>query len=240
MAVNASAVRVVIVEDDARAREWMERGVRDAPALSLAASFAALTPAIAWFAADDADVLLTDLGLPDGHALPLIGEVAARRRPDGSARTDVLVMSVFGDEETVIRCIEAGAVGYIHKDSSVHDLARTILEVRAGASPISPMIARRLLARFKRTDVDVKAAPAPADTATPEGVSIGLTSAEGDVLAMVARGYTYSEIARVRGVSINTVQTQIKALYAKLAVHSRGEAVFEAARLGLIKPPAPG
>jgi DNA-binding NarL/FixJ family response regulator len=225
---GAPRISVVVVEDDARTRDWMEAGVARAEELSLAASFAALAPAMAWFARHDADVLLTDLGLPDGHGIDLIRVVAARRKRDGSARTDVLVMSVFGDEETVLRCIEAGAVGYIHKDSSVDDIAKVVLDVRRGASPISPMIARGLLERFRR-----RAPPQP--PADDEG-AIELTSAEREVLSMIARGYSYAEIGRARGVSINTVQSQIKGLYGKLAVHSRGEAVFEATRLGLIDP----
>lgn len=229
-----SRVAVVVVEDDSDTREWMEAGVRSASQLTLAASFAALAPAMAWFARHDADVLLTDLGLPDGHGLSLIRAVSSRRRTDGSARTDVLVMSVFGDEETVLRCIEAGAVGYIHKDSSVHDIAKVILDVRRGASPISPMIARGLLERFRRD----AAAPTrrEAGGAIEEAEKVDLTAAEREVLSMISRGYAYAEIARGRGVSINTVQSQIKGLYGKLAVHSRGEAVYEATRLGLIDP----
>jgi DNA-binding NarL/FixJ family response regulator len=83
----------------------------------LSASFAALTPARTWFENNTADVLLTDLALPDGHGLTLIRELA-ERQPE----CDILVVSVFGDEDTVIACVEAGAVGYIHKDSTPADV----------------------------------------------------------------------------------------------------------------------
>ena len=85
------------------------------------------------------DLLLTDLALPDGHALALIRDLAQHRRDCA-----VMVMSVFGDEDTVIACVEAGAVGYIHKDSKSTDVDRAMVDVMHGASPISPMIARRL------------------------------------------------------------------------------------------------
>ena len=232
METNHASISVVVVEDDADTRAWLESGVRSSAELKLVASFGALKPALAWFARNDAHVLLTDLALPDGHGLDLIRLVAARRRLDGSARTDVLVMSVFGDEETVLRCIEAGAVGYIHKDSRVEDIARVIIDVRGGASPISPMIARGLLARFREKAPRQRTVTDDAARA----IEIDLTPAESDVLAMIARGHTYAEIGRKRGVSINTVQSQIKGLYDKLAVHSRGEAVYAAARLGLIDP----
>lgn len=231
---DRSRITVVLVEDDARVRSWLETGIRRSKELQLAATFGALKPAIAWFGRHDADVLLTDLGLPDGHGLSLIRHVAPRRRDDGSPRTDVLVISVFGDEETVLRCIEAGAVGYIHKDSSVEDIARVIVDVRHGASPISPMIARGLLSRFRDRTLRAREA---IDLDAAKAHDIDLTAAESDVLAMIARGYSYAEISRARGVSINTVQSQIKGLYAKLAVHSRGEAVYAATRLGLIDPP---
>lgn len=232
MTLNQVTVKVALVEDDADTRGWLEAGVASAPALELVGSFAALKPAHAWFEHHDTDVLLADLALPDGHALSLIREVASRKRPDGSARTDVLVMSVFGDEETVLRCIEAGAVGYIHKDASPENIARVILDVRRGASPISPMIARGLLARFRKR-------PAITRQASSDAFDVDLTPAESEVLTLIARGHTYVEIGRSRGVSINTVQSQIKVLYSKLAVHSRGEAVYEATRRGLIDPSTP-
>lgn len=232
----SAGVAVVVVEDDPHTRTWMETSVASSRQLTLAASFDALAPALAWFAKNEADVLLTDLALPDGHGLGLIRAVSARRRSDGSARTDILVMSVFGDEETVLRCIEAGAVGYIHKDSSVEDIAKIVLDVRRGASPISPMIARRLLERFQRDPAPHRQ---PSGRDAQDAAEVELTAAEGEVLAMIARGYSYAEIGKARGVSINTVQSQIKGLYGKLAVHSRGEAVFEATRLGLIDAPGP-
>ncbi len=233
--VDHGRVAVVLVEDDPGTRAWLESGINSAQELELVASFGALKPALAWFARHEADVLLTDLGLPDGHGLRLIKEVAGRSRPDGQPRTDVLVMSVFGDEETVLQCIEAGAVGYIHKDASPENIAKVILDVRRGASPISPMIARGLLARFR-----TRAASAASQAALARELQIDLTPAESDVLSMIARGHSYAEISRERGVSVNTVQSQIKVLYSKLAVHSRGEAVFAATRLGLIDPFDPG
>ncbi len=103
--------------------------------------------------------------------------------------------------------------------------------MKAGASPISPMIARRVLAKYRA------AAARPAVVAqtvpTPEDASL-LSGREQQVLELIARGFSYAEIARLQGVSVHTVQTHIKNLYSKLAVHSKNEAVFEATRLGLL------
>ena len=221
--------RVVLLEDDAPTRSFFEQCVVAHPQLSLAASFGTLRAAQQWFAANNADVLLTDLALPDGHGLTLIREIALRQ-----PACEVLVVSVFGDEDSVLACVEAGAVGYIHKDSRPTDVARIIIDVKHGASPISPMIARKLLDRLR-----AHAAPALlAAGATDTGAVLTLSEAE--VLELIARGYAYSEIARLRGVTIHTVQTHIKNLYAKLAVHSRSEAVFEASRMGLLGSMKPG
>ena len=220
--MTATHWRVVLLEDDTDTRTFFEACVTAHPLLALTASFATLTEARAWFETNTADVLLTDLSLPDGHGLSLIRDVSQRH-----PACEILVVSVFGDEKSVLACLEAGAVGYIHKDSRPADVAQVILDVKHGASPISPMIARRLLERLRQ------AAARPAIPVAPD-IDVALTVRESEVLELVARGYAYSEIARLQGISMHTVQSHIKHLYAKLAVHSRSEAVFEASRMGLL------
>lgn len=210
--------RVALLEDDRDTRVFFEKCIAAHADLQLAASFATLQAARAWFAANDADVLLTDLALPDGHGIELIRDVAAR-----SKQCDILVVSIFGDEDTVIACVEAGAVGYIHKDSKPQDVAQIIIDVKRGASPISPMIARKLLQRLRN-----QSSTAPVETPA------ALSPRESEVLELIARGYAYAEIANLQGVTMHTIQSHIKSLYAKLAVHSRSEAVFEATRMGLL------
>jgi DNA-binding NarL/FixJ family response regulator len=221
-------LRVVLLEDDSDTRNFLAACVASQSQLQLAGAFATLGAAATWLQDNAADVLLTDLALPDGHGLSLIRQVA-RQQPG----CDILVVSVFGDEETVLACIEAGAVGYIHKDSKREDVARVIMDVKRGASPISPMIARKLLERLRRPPASGPAPPAGA-------AEIPLSPKESEILELIARGYSYAEIARLQGVTMHTVQSHIKNLYAKLAVHSRSEAVFEASRLGLLSSMKPG
>jgi DNA-binding NarL/FixJ family response regulator len=143
---------------------------------------------------------------------------------------------MFGDEDNVLASIEAGALGYIHKDSTPDDIASTILEMKSGASPISPMIARRVLSKYMSMR-DGRPAPAPAPLPEPAAVAQTkplLSTREHEVLELIARGFSYADIARLQAVSVHTVQTHIKNLYRKLAVRSRGEAVFEATQLGLL------
>jgi DNA-binding NarL/FixJ family response regulator len=230
--------RVLVVEDDPQMRDFFSASVSRCAELQLAASLGTVGEAKAWLD-DDAntvDVLLTDLGLPDGSGLEVIRHATALH-----PLCEPLVISLFGDEDNVLASIEAGALGYIHKDSAPDDIAQTILEMKAGASPISPMIARKVLSKYASSktvahEAHVQehvsvATVAPVQTTLPTLLSVR----EHEVLSLISRGFSYAEIARIQVVSVHTVQTHIKNLYAKLSVHSKNEAVFEATRLGLLK-----
>ncbi len=198
--------RVVVVEDDPDTRQFLESCVKDQTQFALAGSFATLQPALAWFTQHEADLLLVDLGLPDGSGLQLMREVQQRW-----PQCDMLVVSMFGDEENVVASIEAGAVGYMHKDDEAADIAQTLLAVKQGASPISPMIARHLLRRMQPPTLSgVGQMPKPGgkpelvpgpvndlvhDPANEQAVS--LTKREQEVLEYIARGFSYAEIARL-------------------------------------------
>jgi len=203
---------VMVVEDDPAFLARFCRIVAQSPTLSLLAAVGDLASARRAIDRQAPDVLLTDLGLPDGSGIELIRETAARH-----PATDIMVISVFGDEEHVLASIEAGATGYILKDSLPEEFVGLIAELRAGGSPISPVIARKLLKRFqpKKEAVDP----------TPEPATSGLTPRESEVLALIAKGFSFGEIARLLEVSPHTITAHVKKIYQKLAVHSRGEAV---------------
>lgn len=231
--------QVLIVEDDLLTREFFARSVAACGGLVLVGAVASVREAIAVLDAQggQVDVLLTDLGLPDGSGLDVIRH-ALRRNPT----LEPLVVSMFGDDENVLAAIEAGALGYIHKDSTPEDVAQAILDMRAGASPISPMIARRVLAKYRVQAANVPQAPENTAQVATESIAIDaeisdqlLTPREQQVLSLVARGFSYAEIARLEGLSVHTVQTHIKRLYAKLSVHSKTEAIYEASRMGLLR-----
>lgn len=229
---------VLIVEDDPVTREFFSRCVAGCAQLVLVGAVASVHEAFAVLNARGAgiDVLLTDLGLPDGSGLDVIRH-AMRCNP----ALEPLVVSMFGDDENVLAAIEAGALGYIHKDSAPADVAQVILDMRAGASPISPMIARRVLSKYRYQaslwpSGPVDAAQAAIKSVAPIGADGGLlTPREHQVLSLIARGFSYAEIARLEGMSVHTVQTHIKRLYAKLSVHSKTEAIYEASRMGLLR-----
>jgi DNA-binding NarL/FixJ family response regulator len=225
---------IAIVEDDASTRAFLAASVEASAQLRLAASFATRREAIDWLRAPGRgpDVLLVDLGLPDGSGIDVI-RCACEVHPD----CDCLVVSMFGDDESVLASIQAGAVGYLHKDSTPEDIAQTILQMRSGASPISPMIARGVLSRLRGLAPEPAAAPPvpPAPPAPPADPATALSPREQQVLELVSRGFAYAEIGRLHGVSVHTVQAQIKSIYRKLAVRSGREAVFEARQRGLLR-----
>ena len=152
-----------------------------------------------------------------------------RSRP----RADILVITMSSDEEQILACIDAGAVGYVLKESVQLDILNAIVDLRAGGSPISPVIARKVLTRM-RSEADPGPTP---DAASEPGL---LTRRERSILASISRGGSYAKVADSHGLSIGTVQTHIKHIYAKLGVHSRTEAIVEAQRLGLIQIPSGG
>lgn len=171
------------------------------------------------FGDDAPDVLLVDLGLPDGSGLDIIRQ-EKRRHPT----CEMMVVSIFGDEDNVVAAIEAGASGYLLKDSLAEHFLETIRELQGGGSPISPSVARILLNRSR----------APRSGDTPATTGIELAARETQILGLVAKGFNFSEIGRLLGISANTVKTHVYRIYHKLSVHSRGEAVFEAKKLGLL------
>lgn len=221
---SREAVGVLIVEDDAVTRKALCLAVEAVPALKLLAEFDSVKPALDWLESNTADVLLTDLGLPDGSGLEII-HACAKRHP----ATDIMVVTMSSDEENVLACIEAGAAGYVLKDAGRMDIARAILDLRDGGAPMSPAIARMVLAKVRDGKKTASSVHAPSNAPT------SLTKREAAILDLIAQGDSYGEVAKVLSVSVGTVQTHIKNIYGKLSVHSRGEAVFEAHRRGLLQ-----
>jgi DNA-binding NarL/FixJ family response regulator len=217
---------VMLVEDDSAFLNRFCRIVVADEELELFAAVGNLASARQALSDRAPDVLITDLGLPDGSGIDLIRETA-RRFP----ATDIMVITVFGDERHVLASIEAGATGYLLKSSLPEEFVSQIKQLIAGGSPISPLIARQLLKRFA---VDpATPAPPPNPVAAPSA-DTGLSPRESEVLSLIAKGFSFGEIARLLTVSPHTVTAHVKKIYQKLAVHSRGEAVYEASKMGLI------
>ena len=210
---------VTVVEDDAAIREEFARMINAEPGLRLLNAAGNCAEARASFAFVRPDVALIDLGLPDGDGTELIAELAA-----ASPHTSVLVVTVFGDEAHVVNALQAGAHGYLLKDTPTAEFGRAIRAVCEGASPLSPQVARYLLKRFAR----------PAFEDGGPKLLEPLTPRELDVLKAVSQGYSVPETARRLQVAPSTVAAHIKSIYGKLAVRSRVEALNRARDHGLI------
>ena len=226
---SAPSYCVLVVEDDARTRQYFAHCVQSCDRLLLLGCLGSVAEFRSWMAASDKapDALLTDLGLPDGSGIDVIREMLARY-----PSCEALVVSIFGDEEHVLASIEAGALGYVHKDSGAENVAQTILDLKAGASPISPGIARRLLMHYRDGSAALPATAAPLTSTSP------LSGREAEILDLLARGFSYIEIASLCGLARNTVASHVKNMYRKMHVSSRSEAVFEGMQAGFIRAPA--
>jgi len=212
---------VLLIEDDAHTRARLARVVEAHPQLHLSAAVGSCAAARTVLEREVLDVMLVDLGLPDGSGIDLIQEGRRASKP-----IEAMVITVFGDERHVLSAIEAGASGYLLKDGDSGYIGESIMQMLAGGSPISAPIARHLLQRFR---------PSASVTDDDATVAPGLTQREQEVLELVAKGFSYAEIAGLLSMSVHTVTTHVKSIYRKLAVSSRGAAVYEAVQLGLIK-----
>ena len=215
---------VLIVEDEPEFLRRFADAVTADSGLHLLAAVSTGRAGLAMLDAQPPDVMLVDLGLPDMDGVTLIRHAASRH-----PACDVLVVTMFGDDQHVLSSIEAGATGYLLKDAAGERIAAAIHELRAGGSPISPSIARRVLARFR-------IAPAPRTEPAPQtqAESSPLSPREAEILRLVAKGLGFETVGELLGISPHTVVTHVKKIYRKLAVHSRGEAVYEAGQMGLL------
>jgi DNA-binding NarL/FixJ family response regulator len=223
--LSNTPITVLIVEDNAVTRRALCLSIEKEPALAVLDALDTVQGAIAWLTQQTVDILLVDLGLPDGSGIDVIRH-CAQHRPD----INVMVITTSSDQDSILDSIEAGAAGYILKDMGAPDITRALLDLQAGGSPISPTIARKVLARMR----DPKAGGAGLSRVQQQA-RIFLTKREAAILDLIACGDSYSAVARQLALSVGTVQTHIKHIYAKLSVHSRGEAVYVASQRGLLQ-----
>jgi DNA-binding NarL/FixJ family response regulator len=209
---------VLIVEDDRTFRTRFQRILTDAGTFRIVAAVDSVAAALAALRDDPIDLLIADLGLPDGDGITVIRQVARQLR-----ECAIMVVTVFGDEEHVVSAIEAGASGYLLKDSSADEFLCAVYDLLSGGSPVSPMVARLVLNRLRNSR-----------RMMPEDPAVGLSEREAEILTLVAKGFSFSDICQLLAITSNTVKTHVNRIYRKLAVHSRGQAVYEATRLGLI------
>jgi DNA-binding NarL/FixJ family response regulator len=215
-------MKLALVEDNIRTRSRIAKLLTDSLSDVRITQLGNLNAALSFAAMAKQDYWLIDLGLPDGSGVDLIRFVCQRFE-----QANILVISVFGDVENIIRSIQAGADGYLLKDAIDKDLVQAIHAIGLGGTPLSPMIASRLLERMLPTSAAQNSNDEP-QIAEP------LTLRETELLGLLARGYKYAEVSQLMDIGLSTVQTHVRRIYNKLAVNSRAEAVFEAKALGIL------
>lgn len=216
-----SQIRIVLVEDNVHYQQAVIQSINRAEDMTLIGMADTLAEALNLLKLPAPDVLLVDLGLPDGSGIKLIHAANL-----AWSTCNIMVCTALGDEAHVIRSIEAGASGYLLKDSHPDNILSEIRSLHNGGSPISPLIARQILTRF-HTSTSI--------TSSAQNNIPQLSVREQQVLELIMRGFTTEEISKLLSVSRYTVQTYIRRTYAKLNVSSKTEAIYEAQQHGLLR-----
>jgi DNA-binding NarL/FixJ family response regulator len=213
----------LIVEDLPDIRLWLMQTAQMAyPGLAIQ-SASRVQEALTQVREQRFDLALVDLGLPDGSGVNVL--TALR---DAQPQAVSVVVTIHDDDDHLFPALQAGAFGYLLKEQPQDLLASQLLRITQGEPPLSPSIARRVLAYF-----------AQAHTRRQQSVQaledqIALSERENDVLLRVSKGFTLPEIAKQLSISRHTVADHVKQIYRKLGVSSRAEAALEAVRRGMI------
>jgi DNA-binding NarL/FixJ family response regulator len=200
-------IRIALVEDLADVRDSWTRLIQGIPNFKCVCACADGEEALRRLPEEKVDVVLMDIRLPR-----MSGIACTARLKPLLPHTQILILTVSADSDTVFRALEAGADGYLLKRCSPEELQAAVLDVLKGGVPMTSEIARRVIASFRRP-------PAKSDVVTR------LTPREEEILTLLAKGYVSKTIAVQLGVSYETVRDHLKHIYEKLHVHSRGEAV---------------
>ena len=220
---ESSLIHVALVEDNVQFQDAFIAAVEASADINLVYVASRRDEGLAMLQRAPVDVLVVDLGLPDGSGIDVI-RAAQLLWPN----CGVMVSTAFGDEAHVIQSIEAGATGYLLKDSIPANMMDEIRSINCGGSPISPMIARQVLMRFQEPrHMQTQAAQTESETAA-------LSAREKEVLHLITKGFTAIEIAELMQVSRHTVLTFVRRIYRKLKVTTKAEAIYEARNQGLL------
>ncbi|MBI1806098.1 MAG: response regulator transcription factor [Ignavibacteria bacterium] len=209
-------IRVAIVEDDDDMRITLQRFIDNTSGFSCTGAFESCEEALSPIESEGPDVILMDINLPG-----MSGIDGVRRIKLFDPHANILMLTVYQDDDNIFRSICAGASGYLLKRTPKDVLLNAIREVHAGGAPMNAGIARRVMELFRKT-----AAPTPAESS--------LTDREIEILQSLVDGCSYKMIADRHNISIETVRNHIKHIYEKLHVHSKSEAVAKALKERLV------
>ncbi len=216
-------MNILLLEDLPEIRQWLKALVTQVFPTAQLVESARVHDALQQITATRFDLALIDLGLPDGSGVEV---VAALRETQPDAQS--VVVTIHDDDDHLFPALQAGAFGYLLKEQARDLLAEQLQRITQGEPPLSPSIARRVIAYFaSQARQQQEEAPLLPD--------VSLTERENEVLLRVAKGFTLPEIGQQLNLSRHTIADYVKQIYRKLNVSSRAEAALEAQRLGLFK-----
>jgi len=215
--MEQSIIKAAIIEDQRDIREGLTMLIDGTPGYECTGSYRSMEEALDRIKAQVPDVVLCDIGLPGMSGIEGI-RILKERYPN----LQLLMLTVYDDDDRIFDALCAGACGYMLKRTSPARLLECLKEAVTGGAPMSPEIASRVIALFR-------------EIRPPERAEYELTPHETRLLKLLVEGHNYTTAAKELNVSYNTVKFHMRHIYEKLQVHSKSEAVAKAMRERLIK-----
>jgi DNA-binding NarL/FixJ family response regulator len=209
---NPLITSIAVVEDDIRIRRVLEEVFATCSTCECVGVFSTCASAIEGIPHLGPDVILMDINLPDGSGVDCVTRIAPLL-----PETQILMLTVYQDTDSIFAALSAGAHGYLVKPVMPMKLLEAIREIREGGVPMSRTIARKVVETFRH--------PAAAPAVAPAADDTGLSGREQQVLELLVGGYSYKEISDQLGVKLGTVSTYVQRIYEKLHVHTRREII---------------
>jgi DNA-binding NarL/FixJ family response regulator len=203
-------IRIAIVEDNGPLKQSLEQLFNRTEGITLVASLGNLYNVVSEFRKHLPDIVLMDIGLPG-----ISGIEGVRTVKSNFENIQVLMFTVFEDDEKIFEAIRAGASGYLLKKTPPEEILEAVRELYQGGAPMSPSIARKVVQAFQ-------------NPSSPVIDDFQLTTREKEILASLVDGLSYKKIAEKYFVSIHTVRSHISNIYEKLHVNSKSQAVAKA------------
>jgi DNA-binding NarL/FixJ family response regulator len=206
-------INVSIVDDEKALRDSMATFINGSAGFRCLGTYGSAEAALKELPGDHADVVLMDINMPGMSGIECVQRLKAL-----APQMQIVMLTIYEDTDKIFQALAAGATGYLLKRLTPEQLLQAIRDVRAGGSPMSNSIARKVVASFQKNEAAGEKPPS-------------LSPREATVLDCLAKGYTYKQIADQMGISIDTIRTYIRRVYEKLHVQSRTEAVVKYLRL---------
>ena len=214
---SPSPYRIAIVEDQRQTRDGLATLIGGTEGFCVVGAWRSMEEALPQVRRLRPHVMLTDIGLPG-----MSGIEGVRSIKGELPELQILMLTIYGDDDHVFEAICAGACGYLLKDTPPERLLTAITEACDGGAPMSAEVARRIVSMFQRF-------------APPTKLHVQLTAREREVLQLLADAHSYKTAAIALDVSLDTLRSHVRSIYDKLHVNSKSEAVLKAFRAGLIR-----